>query len=214
MTQSKKASEANAEVARVSQARAEKLRQLPGVIAKIDSLLQKNKELAKQLAVLDSVSLGLYEEIDKLSKKAPAEPVSELVVEQVNDLVRETKQLIVLDTYVQRLKEFVSAGDNPQHRDVVIVLRQIRQGLERYRSELRDKASTLSISRHEANGIEFALRSYMENGRNVSEEHLQRYQFDLPKRWLTEGDFQKDRHFDFSELDKINIVEYFARVED
>jgi hypothetical protein len=75
---------------------------------------------------------GLYDEIDKLAKKAGADQVTDLALEQVNEFVRDAKTLMPEDAYVQRQKEFVAAGDNPEHRDVVFVMRQLRQGLERF----------------------------------------------------------------------------------
>jgi hypothetical protein len=210
MPPSKKASEATVEAERLRQARVEKVSQFPEVIAKIDSQLRGKKELEKQLAILDSVSLGLYEEIDKLCKKAPAEIVSDLVVEQVNDLIQETTQLITSDAYVQRLKSFVPAGDNPQHRDVVIVLRQIRQGLERCHSELRNEVSNLSASLREASGIAYALRTHLVNGGEVTNSSLVSHLlYDLPSRWITE-DYSGKKIFDFSELDKVSIADYFS----
>ena len=37
--------------------------------------------------------------------------------------------------------EFVAAGDNPQHRDVVVVMRQLRQGLERLAEGLKSSST-------------------------------------------------------------------------
>src|SRR6266481_441604 len=101
----------------------------------IEMLQKKIKDVnatEQRARVLQSVSLGLYEELDKLAKKAPADEVTDLVLEQANDVIREGKELLSEDTFVQRLKEFVPAGDNPQHRDVVVILRQLHQGLERF----------------------------------------------------------------------------------
>lgn len=76
---------------------------------------------------------GLYEELDKIYKKAPAEQISDLTVENVNQLIKDTKGIIEDDPYINRVKEFVPAGDNPEYRDVIVVLRQLRQGLDRFR---------------------------------------------------------------------------------
>jgi len=82
---------------------------------------------------------GLYQELDKIYRKAPGEQVSDLTVENVNNLIRDTKEIINEDPYIDRVKEFVPAGDNPEYRDVIIVLRQLMQGLNRFkRSSLYD----------------------------------------------------------------------------
>jgi hypothetical protein len=76
---------------------------------------------------------GLYEEFDKLSKKAPKERLSELALETVNDAIREAKSLLIGDPYVDRVKEFVAAGETPQNSDVLLVLSTLRSGFRRFR---------------------------------------------------------------------------------
>jgi hypothetical protein len=76
---------------------------------------------------------GLYEELDKIYKKAPEEQISSLTVENVNALIKDTKEIINEDPYIDRVKEFVPAGDNPEYRDVIMVLRQLKQGLKRFK---------------------------------------------------------------------------------
>src|SRR6266446_8540260 len=103
--------------------------------AAIEGLSFKKRALGdrqERIRALESVALGLYEELDKLAKKAPADQVTDLALEQTNDVIREAKELLSDDPYIQRYKEFVAAGDNPEHRDVVMILRQIRQGLSRF----------------------------------------------------------------------------------
>lgn len=94
------------------------------------------KEYQKKHQLLTSVTEGLYIEIEKLTKKAPAEEITELALEQINDVIKDTKDLVKDDTYVQKLQVFVPAGDPPQLRDALIVLRQIKQGLERFAKAL------------------------------------------------------------------------------
>lgn len=78
---------------------------------------------------------GLYDEMDKLAKKAPSEPMTKLQLKIVNSFTRKAKHLLAGDAIIDEIEIFVSAGDNPEYRDVVTVLRQIRQGLERFRSK-------------------------------------------------------------------------------
>jgi len=52
---------------------------------------------------------GLYEELDKIYKKAPEEQISNLTVENVNTLIKDTKEIIDEDPYINRVKEFVPA---------------------------------------------------------------------------------------------------------
>jgi hypothetical protein len=189
--------------------RSEQLEQLKEAADNLNSLLKLSKENHKKLILLDSVSEGLYEEVDKLAKKAPAEPLTDLALEQVNDVIRETKQLIETDSYVQRLKEFVPAGDNPQHRDAVVVLRQIRQGLDRYRNELDLKIKKLNSFIQDMCGIQVAIEMYLEfDDDSVSKDDLKENGVDVSADWLI-GNYS-ERTFNFEKLDRIDIKDYFS----
>jgi poly-D-alanine transfer protein DltD len=83
--------------------------------------------------MLQSEVTGLYDEMDKLAKKAPNEPMTTLQLRITNSFIRKAKHLLSGDTIIDEVEVFVSAGDNPEYRDVVTVLRQIRQGLDRYK---------------------------------------------------------------------------------
>lgn len=193
------------------QTRTEQLAQICDIIVVIEPRLQKAiGHHRSQLNLLESVSLGLYDEIDKLSKKAPAEPVTDLVLTQMNEVIRETKELVTDDPYVQRLQEFVPAGDNPQHRDAVVVMRQVRQGLDRFRRHLNPLIDNLTTSLDDARGVERALQLYLSGKESVTEKDLQGYDNKVSKSWLTTS-YPYD--FDFSKLDKINIAAYFGGIQ-
>jgi hypothetical protein len=194
----------------LKQTRTAQLRQIQEIIAVIEPILQKASGYQKsQLNLLESVSLGLYDEIDKLAKKAPAEPVTDLVLTQMNEVIRETKELVVDDPYVQRLQEFVPAGDNPQHRDAVVVLRQVRQGLERFHKKLDPLTTKLNNRLSESQGIEKALQLYLDGHDSILIEELEsdgRY----ISSSLTTNNYPKE--FDFSKLDKITLATYFGDI--
>src|SRR5262245_42515654 len=114
----------------------------------IPKLTQRVAQLSEALAQIDllqDVSQGLYEELDKLCKKAPAETITDLALSQINTVIKETKGLVVTDAYVSRLTEFVAAGDNPEHRDVVVVLKQLLLGQVRIRAEIKQKLDSHEI---------------------------------------------------------------------
>ena len=195
------------EATRIKQTRIEQLAQIRHIVAVIEPRLQKTVGHQKsQLKLLESVSLGLYDEIDKLAKKAPAEPVTDLVLTQTNQVIRETKELVTDDLYIQRLQEFVPAGDNPQHRDVVVVLRQVRQGLNRFSVQLDPLVQQLTSRLRDAKGIEIALQLYLAGNTSVTQEDLEAHDTTVFGTWLS-GTIPK--YFDFSKLDKINIAAYF-----
>lgn len=81
---------------------------------------------------LKSFTAGLYVEMDKLAKKAPSSQLSDLATKRVNRAIVDAKALMgSYDSYVAELAEFVPAGENPEVRDAVLVLREITQALER-----------------------------------------------------------------------------------
>ena len=86
------------------------------------------KEKEKFVNILEDVAKGLYDENDKLFKKSPVETITTLALQQVNEVINDTKNLADTDVYVQKLSEFIPAGDNPEVRDVVSVLNQILRG--------------------------------------------------------------------------------------
>jgi hypothetical protein len=81
---------------------------------------------------LRSFTQGLYEEMDKLAKKAPSALLSDLATQRVNRAILDAKTLMEsFDTYVSDLKQFVPAGNNPEVGDALLMLREITQALER-----------------------------------------------------------------------------------
>jgi hypothetical protein len=83
---------------------------------------------------------GLYEEVDKLTKSKSVVPPSDLLVEVVNTQIADTKGTIFRDAYLDRLKGFVPAGDNPSYPDLLLSLRILQQASERFASMLEQEA--------------------------------------------------------------------------
>jgi hypothetical protein len=200
----------------LKQSRTEKLAQIRSIIAKIEPQLQKAVEQLKyqkrQHKLLDSVSRGLYEEIDKLAKKAPAEPITELVLSEMNQVIRETKELAIDDSYVQRLQEFIPAGDNPQHRDAVVVLRQVRDGLDRFKDQYDSDPHVENLRSHlyNAKGLEMALQLYLEGNESVSVANLEDHGTGVDNTWVinSKDGMEFGNDFNFGMLDKSNKIDF------
>jgi len=116
---------------------------------------QKRKEEREQaevkkarLSQLMSTTNALYEEIDKLNKKAPAMEISELTLQRVNKVIKSIKEFMEpeKDDFVDEIQEFISAGNMPEYRDVVLVLGQLRAGLTRYESSHMQLWRSLGVS--------------------------------------------------------------------
>ena len=183
--------------------------QLEQINAAITSLAKRLNELTatqKTLDLLESVSLGLYEELDKLAKKAGAEEVTELVLEQVNDVIRESRELVTDDPYVQRYHEFVPAGNNPQHRDVVVVLRQIRQGLERFAAALKSSIFQFRTRLDDAKGVRIAILLFLQGADEISEGNFTANEVSVQQRWMR----GYPSRFSFDVLDRTDIPTYFS----
>src|SRR5258708_6722087 len=95
-----------------------------GLLREVSRRQRRRDDLADHLA-------GFYEEIDKLAKGKALLEVTPLVLEEANQIIRDAKAIITEDTYLDRTKEFVAAGNNPVYPDVVVALRTVRQALER-----------------------------------------------------------------------------------
>jgi DNA repair exonuclease SbcCD ATPase subunit len=209
----KKSTSARSKTSDVKTTRKEQLEQIRGIISQFDQRLEAaTKHHKKQLNLLESVSQGLYEELDKLSKKAPAEKVTDLVLEELNEVIKDTKELIENDPYIQRLNQFVPAGDNPEHRDAVVVMKQVRQGLERFRKRLTPLIEQLKTHLDTARGMEIALRLYVDGHSSVTEKELKAYDRAVPSAWLeyTNLGMGTVKEFNFDKLDKIELGTFFA----
>lgn len=177
----------------------------------LEEKLQQCEENARQYQLLKSVVEGLYVEIDKLTKKAPAELVTELALEQINNVIKDTKDLMQDDPYIQNLKEFVPAGDMPQLRDTLIVLGQVKQGLSRASGHwnTKDIIDKLKEARTVKLAIEYNLEgknSYsiiqeIKNSKSINS-------YELPK-WVIKDSYNQPETFNFKLLDTIEIQQYF-----
>lgn len=122
----------------------------------------------KTVPLLESVAFGLYVETEKLFKKSPVHPATNLIVEQVNQVIKETKEIIEGDPYVARLKEFVPAGSNPEIQDVVIVLKQIMQGLVRYKKKPSDKLKSITNQKNVMEIIRDSLTTLLDDNEELT----------------------------------------------
>lgn len=187
--------------------RKEQLEQVRAIAADLKQHLHVSYTDSKRLTLLQSVSIGLYDESDKLSKKAPAEAASDLMLEQVNDIIRETREALQEDVYVQRLKEFVPAGNNPQLRDVVVVMRQVRQGMERFRTKLNDFEGKTRSLILQADTMILAIEYRLANEDAISKRRVEDLLGHAPNDWFKYATLEEV--FNFEKLDRTNIGEYF-----
>jgi hypothetical protein len=98
------------------------------------SVAKKERGQEEHWSRLTSFVSTLYDEMDKLSKKAPGAEISDLALNRVNRAIESAKTLMDKeDEFIKDLAPFVPAGNNPQARDALLVLAEIRSGLVRFR---------------------------------------------------------------------------------
>ncbi len=187
------------------------LTQLDQVVDVLTKRLDDLRQKKQKVDLLQSASLGLYDELDKLAKKAGADQVTDLALEQVNEFVRDAKTLMPEDAYVQRQKEFVAAGDNPEHRDVVFVMRQLRQGLERFDANVTSLQTRWKESLADARGVRVAVQLLQDDDcEAVSKGDLDENEVAVKDRWWVEIDDFQEPVFSVDVLDRTNILSYFT----
>lgn len=100
--------------------------------------LLENRERHDQLS---SVADGLYEEFDKVARKWPSMPITERQLGKVNKVLGSVRDLLKDedDEFADALDDFVPAGDMPETRDVVLVLREARDALDRFEREYQSE---------------------------------------------------------------------------
>ena len=194
--------------AELNQRRTEQLERIRGIRETLGSRFRNEQEREQTWRVLDSVSQGLYDEMDKLSKKAPADTVTDRALRQVNDVIKESKDLLPDDGWIQRLNAFVPAGDNPQHRDVVLDLRQVRQGLERNKGLIDARIRKLSTLSVDASGIQVALEMFLSGDSSIDKSSLKKRGVSMHDDWM---DAQYPHMFDFERLDGMELQDHFER---
>ena len=189
--------------------RSNQLAQLEQAITALTEKLATLSQIQKNIDLLQSVSLGLYDELDKLAKRAGADQITDLVLEQVNDVIHESKALMPEDTYVQRLHEFVAAGDNPQHRDALVVMRQVRQGLERLQTDINARRTRWAESLADAKGVKVAVELCLQEEEEITKDDLKHNEVAVKERWMTQEEDFDTPIFSFQVLDRTDIPSYF-----
>ncbi|MDQ4125717.1 MAG: hypothetical protein M3134_08985 [Actinomycetota bacterium] len=98
-----------------------------------DDTVETAEAAYNDYTLLKSELMSLYDEFDKLTKKAPNNRLSPLALETVNALIGDAKALLGGDRYVDRVSQFVAAGETPQNSDVLLVLATLVKALARFR---------------------------------------------------------------------------------
>lgn len=157
---------------------------------------------------------GFYEEIDKLTKGKALMEVTPLMLEQVNDVIRDSKAMVKGDTYLDRIKEFVSAGNNPLYPDVLVTLRALQQVLERFEENLHGREVRLKEALTRGRTIAAGLEFYLETDEEGEAPTKGQIKAIINSTAIDESCFSghtyDNGYFDFDLLDSRNLDEYLS----
>jgi hypothetical protein len=211
----KKAERETAEQRVAKELRDRRIGQLEAARSAAMDLVHELGRIRKTTADLEALSSHLsafYQEIDKFAKGKNMVGVTDLVVELANSGIRDAKALIKGDTYLDRTKEFVPAGDNPVYPDVVLVVRAVRESIERKQKQCQNSGNGVRQTLSEANTIAAALELYLENGRvrQSKDTVKERVRGEVASNWFT-GDYGSGYYFDFDDLDNYSLDTYLSR---
>ena len=200
------------------QQRSEQLTQISETILSLEPSQSSNQSNQEKFEDLNNVLEGMYDEIDKLVKKKSMDPATELIVEQANSIIREIREFMTHDPYIEKLNTFVPAGDLPEVRDVLLALRLARQRMEYFSNKLNQEKQKMDTLLLEAKVIKVALElfqqkysdddDYYNRTIKIKTEDIEKLiEIAVPDGWRTYK--SPDHIFNFERLDYIEIDNYF-----
>jgi hypothetical protein len=171
-------------------------------LARLDEAVRLARDKKIRHEALTSHLAGFYGEIDKLAKGRSLMEATPLIVEQVNDIIRDAKAIVEGDPYLDRVKEFVPAGNNPVYPDVLMVARSVQQCLGRTTKSLSDDERRTTKLRRDARTIVAALKYFIEHNEHPSSEDVAALlDAKPPDDWFFQGN-DENSYFDFERLDR------------
>jgi hypothetical protein len=190
--------------------RAEQLRTAEAELTKLEDAVSVARERTVKHNALSNHLVGFYNEVDKLAKGRSLLEATSLIVEQANDIIRDAKSIVEGDPYLDRIKEFVPAGNNPVYPDVLLVARSVQQCLGRVEKQLVDREKRATKMRREARTIVAALKFFADQNEQPSKEDVESL---LGVKPLEDWFFQSNDdnyYFDFERLDRVGVERSIA----
>ncbi|MEP6496097.1 MAG: hypothetical protein ABJF01_25705 [bacterium] len=196
-----------------------KLAEAERAVLRIEEQIRLVKERQRGRASLADHLSGFYEEIDKLAKGKALLEVTPLVLAETNQTIRDAKAMVAKDPFLDRVREFVPAGNNPVYPDVVVALRTVRQSLDRAGARLAEILTEAQAKLSEAVtfalALDFAVAEAAEPSLTDVKSHPRRQRRDLSASWFTRDDSGPDyRHFDIERFDQVADIERYLHVDD
>ncbi len=151
-----------------------------------------------------------YGEVDKLAKGNRQIEATTLTVDQANEIIRDAKTIVVGDVYLDRVKEFVPAGENAVYPDVLMVAATVQAAVRRAKSVLSEEETRLFETWRNAGTIAAAIRLILETGEQPLWTEVKDALGEKPaKQWFFKADDERV-YFDINRLDKTREEALFA----
>jgi hypothetical protein len=160
---------------------------------------------ALALTALASHTDGFYDEIDKLAKGKALFAATDLAVQQVNDIIKDAKGIIAGDPHLDRVKEFVPAGDNPVYPDILLVTRAIQQCLSRCAKDIENAEKESAKALRAGRTVAAGLKCWIEKGQQPTKDDVETQMGSKPlESWFYEAD-DGESYMDVSRLVKDGV---------
>jgi len=209
--------------AELRERRAQQLEESRSAIDKLGKDLRTGRGNLRLCNELLDHSTGFYQEVDKLAKGKMALSATPLVRKNANAIISDAKKLVKVkeDVHMDRIKEFVPAGDEPLYPDVLVTIRSVRDCLKRHREKQTARVNALDRKLRVAETVAGALEYFL-NDEEASDEDKE-----LPSKESvqahTNGKINTDcftqfsddyssYYFDFDRLDSMTFEDYLSAV--
>lgn len=208
-------------MAKLSKKKIERASQLDQAKKVLKQLRSESKALGEgkeNHSNLSSHLDGFYAEIAVLAKGKTLVEATDLVVVQINDIIRDAKEIVQNDVYLDRIKEFVAAGNNPVYPDVLIVARAIRQSLGRCKTEFEEQTRRINKTTTRAETIIGALECFLSGEENADfalEDDVERFtNGGLDGRCFYYNSSVGAKCFHFDALDSQSVENYIKEIDE
>lgn len=151
-------------MAELRERRSAKLLAAESKLRQADAALRALREQVRRREALADHLDTFYAEVDKLAKGNRQIEATNLAVNQANEIIRDAKAVVAGDVYLDRVKEFVPAGENPIYPDVLLVAATVQAAVRRTKSVLAEEEKRLYETWLQAGTLAAAAGLLLEHG--------------------------------------------------
>lgn len=160
-----------------------------------DALRAVRERIRRHDALSDHLQT-FYGEVAKLAKGNRQIEATNLTVEQANEIIRDAKAIVTGDAYLDRVKEFVPAGENPVYPDVLMVAATVQAAVRRAGPVLKEEEERLHDAWRNVGTIAAAARLILDSGQQPLRAEVEEALGEKPAtQWFYRAD---DDHFYFN----------------